>query len=1617
MNDSWGNGWCEEVGCWNYWNNGTACALDATCQWKNETFCEEARCWLFDFTNASTCENNTYGLTCDWEDPSWCYESYHHETCSQHDGNAKGCKDTGYCWWDPDGDGGNGTCDDPAGDWAIQWEEDQVNPGCWMFDYQYSDCKNVSGCSWNNATSECNGLEEAGVQCSSIKNRDMCDAVSVLDTCCVWKNSKCEADKGSTKCQENMQPPPEGATYCGDTNAYTSEAMCKKIMADPWYMPCKWDSFNTSDTSDDRCVFRSEDKFGGEAGGCAMITSKKDCDFAGCEWKAESYCNGTKSVPFGWCEEKTGSGSTTCAAACWACDSSSSCESNDNCEWNTTKSKCTISADEKKDSPKSACEQSAADCKWVADTSSGFTASGGLNGTKGWCYPKSQEGCAENCFKCYNNVSCVNYGSGAKDSCEWKNDICMPSQFDKEICFDGEDNDNDGMVDCEDNDCLKDSFCGAGFMSSCWKYETKSKCDTQGIADECIWISDPSTGSAWCGSKGEKCFQWDGNEGGCNNQTGICQWYPDPWGGFCDLNSSKKSACDKLKTQKMCTSNKDCGWTPSTNLYGGVCEARVLACEGKTKSACDSDDWCTWGVNPDTELTECMPICFSKNQNSQSTCGQNTNCEWMGGICDPADALGMKMEDCWKYDDDQSACSQTAACEWTEELFGGFCDLNKSVFKTCMGINLTACYGAPECKWNGDNATGWCDPKIFSCGWYQTEGECNADANSYGGCAWIDDSFGPGPGGPRCEPICFNETTNAGCDSHGDTCEMRYGFCEPKMAKQMFQGMDSPPVILAGDNCPEGTIPNRSDICGFGVKETPDNFAFGISVVSMVDSAICNGEKVVSSGQNPTVLASSGKGTNTTKFFVYLDTDGVKNNSCSVHSNSSNKGYEFFLSYVTKWVEGDSKETRNSMRCENGQWVIVDIMLTGWNKLMCAEIGGGMIAVDKGDLTKFPKLYKSDKNMRVFVATAGAGTGKTNPLDKAGPARYKKGTADFKFEDCMTPGVDMDGDGLKSENDPDCFLFKQQGFIRFEDCFAGTGDEDNDGLSNCDDPDCKYSPGCEDTGVNAQGYEDTDAPGLMWHEVEKFPDAAFIKYDSNEPANGTVRFYQNDSSCTNVNKTIYDIGILDKFIPKYKSWHDAPVDNFTWNSQRLNKSLNNGTAYYYKIKLCDPDNNCAESACLSFTTAKSDSKRNCPDCYQLFKFEGLGGLEIDTGAGFNSSGSCESGGFMVNYKESKDLSADIKMKPTDNTTNASIVFEGATLTGLSTTVTVDSGTYSGSDYDPLGYVGLNSSTFDNIAGKLRPKNCTLTIPKGQSSDNCSEVKYCKDPVNGVVDPGTCTPMAASSVTVINDTNAACVVKVPCEFSVYGVGGSVISSPTGGGGGGGGAKGELIKEIKAGETGIAKFDLADTIYISQIELTSTETVFNVKVGAEPVEKKPYATMPDPSGAVVSYLKLTKSDISNTQLKEATIKFVVPVSWLKEKNVAYDTVMLRRDVGKWEDLPTEFLTQDANYAYFSAVTPGLSYFVITGDEGSGYKEPEVKETIAPETEAPETPAVTEAPAPPETETPLAEKVVKALPTVEPEEEGGSSAIIIVGVMVVIAAAIVVVLKKRGNGGGEV
>ncbi|MBI2549089.1 PGF-pre-PGF domain-containing protein [Candidatus Woesearchaeota archaeon] len=169
--------------------------------------------------------------------------------------------------------------------------------------------------------------------------------------------------------------------------------------------------------------------------------------------------------------------------------------------------------------------------------------------------------------------------------------------------------------------------------------------------------------------------------------------------------------------------------------------------------------------------------------------------------------------------------------------------------------------------------------------------------------------------------------------------------------------------------------------------------------------------------------------------------------------------------------------------------------------------------------------------------------------------------------------------------------------------------------------------------------------------------------------------------------------------------------------------------------------------------------------------------------------------------------------------------------------------------------------------------------------------------------------------------------------------------TGGGGGGGGntqqntttsgtttlnTSGEKKWDSVTAEQ-LAIWTIKDVdIEVTQLEFTLLENKTNVSVKIAKLSSAPTTLLPS-ERVVYQYVEVTPSNIEEGQLTNAKIRFKVNLSWLSEKNILENDVLLLRYANDvWNELPTNKTGSDTSYVYYEAETPGFSYFAISGKE---------------------------------------------------------------------------------------
>ena len=129
----------------------------------------------------------------------------------------------------------------------------------------------------------------------------------------------------------------------------------------------------------------------------------------------------------------------------------------------------------------------------------------------------------------------------------------------------------------------------------------------------------------------------------------------------------------------------------------------------------------------------------------------------------------------------------------------------------------------------------------------------------------------------------------------------------------------------------------------------------------------------------------------------------------------------------------------------------------------------------------------------------------------------------------------------------------------------------------------------------------------------------------------------------------------------------------------------------------------------------------------------------------------------------------------------------------------------------------------------------------------------------------------------------------------------------------------------------KFIPNKDVGITMLVFVSKNRRTNVVISAEKYDDKPSGLNGTPAGAVYVFLEINKSNILDGDMDSISITFKVNKSWINESDIDPSSIALYRwfiDEGEWVKLDTKLTSEDSEYYYFSAETPGFSFFAIAG-----------------------------------------------------------------------------------------
>jgi len=1635
-----------DLDCWGYeiWNggNGSTGCNDAGCTWHNSTgWCYEEIKDFADFSNEGECLKSGWGL---WNG-SDCIEPTGGVTfvninpgCWIFDNLAANCSAVKGCSYnttttecnglDTGMECGNITdktmCEKlPMLSTCCKWKAGRCtttyDTKCWdqmaappegadhCMDYNAIDsptlCNQIASdpwympCKWNNVSGQCGFKDDMVSDIKDITTKKNCEFLGG-----VWKTETICNDMGtSDNASDDLPASNSWCEFSAGASLYGCDVSC---------FACNTSTTCTA-SKKGYCIWNA-DAAHPQGGYCDIPDDMElngDCDkscgsceyYSAGDYTPQKACRGSKAQ----CKWDNATDSCIlkkekgCVEDCFSCSDKNICTlkgggSQGTCKWDDINGMC---------KPANFAGEICFDM--IDNDQNGMT---DCDDTACMFDPFCGGGDMSQCWMYYDNTTCTaNNCSWFQDSwtqmymCGMKGENCWAHENDPTGC--------DTDANCQ---WFSDSYCEINHTKAdkCFNYNTKTNCQAN---TNCKWDSDPfSPQGGWCDLAIFEC-EWNStlqqSKTNCESKS-YCVWNTDTWTnqGRCEPRCFARDNTDSptYTTQTSC----------NNAIAGGLCEWSMGWCEpnsttlGSFKGGdcaqydsdmaqCEQQPGCAWftdmfmggpmvGGGP-MESSDCevrhdidcsmyrnVTSCNSSNRNmTPEASGETGNaCRWMnegtwswcepvGMHCGPMHAPFCVDGTCHPSPQVNNAtCSADPFCEVYTDPYMNYQTICRPVCRNGT-LNISTCQQAGDgqtCNWMGTGGGGTCD-------WAYCDASCS------------DCSGGPGPTcADDCEDKCSGCSDDFGNDTWetGDEMGMFGGWCDPIGMKMIFQDMETgKPHEIASDMCGETGLQEWADACFLGIKEMPGDYGFGIGLNSMTYAAACNDETLWD--------GSTGSGRKATKGYVYLDSDGNTSNNCDSSDNAQH-GFEF--KFIAEWVWSNSglSQTLTSKRCLNGSWAASKISLGTHTKKMCKELQGMTITVNKATLQGFPKLFKPQYPMRIYATTANETATDSSPVDTIGPGYYEAGAIDFKMEDCDAIGnIDIDGDGFYAYEDPDCkhiYMSEDKGFKTFEDCTTPY-DDDADGYTNCDDSECADEVICG--GTLEVDSTDRTPPDIKQTSVDTFLRKTVVNYRTDERANGTLSFYYNDSTCSNLNATIRDKGLWDAnndLRTKYKFKHVAFIDNST-QPDNLGYSLNNGTAYYYKIKVCDISGNCKVSGCSNFTTrtkaSESTIKVSDPDTGQSW--------EMDKGTGsFATQGggcACRSNSTFGEGVNPEDV-PEIGLKTTRTGSggqNMTLEIGGvSTSSDVVSNVDVDTGTATGpngtaqKDYfwmNETGWAGDNG-----LYTQGAPDNITMIF-----HGNDTNLWDCEDIQNGVLT--NCTNITSYATRNYNDTTNETTWVIPdpsADLWSYILGSTpappgdgdddddTTTTTGGGGGGGGGVATDATGESKTQKwmtmfAADTKMSISKTaIAFNSITMSINKKLLNVEVTVRQLNSKPEAiTLPE--NTVYQYIEILKSVVKDEDIDEVKVEAKVEKTWIVNNSIDEDTVVINRwSENKWNALKTRKTSADDTYIYYETTSPGLSYFAITAKKIAVIEEIPVEEetNVTEEEEMPITGRVVEA-----------------------------------------------------------
>ncbi|MFH1849113.1 MAG: PGF-pre-PGF domain-containing protein [archaeon] len=117
-----------------------------------------------------------------------------------------------------------------------------------------------------------------------------------------------------------------------------------------------------------------------------------------------------------------------------------------------------------------------------------------------------------------------------------------------------------------------------------------------------------------------------------------------------------------------------------------------------------------------------------------------------------------------------------------------------------------------------------------------------------------------------------------------------------------------------------------------------------------------------------------------------------------------------------------------------------------------------------------------------------------------------------------------------------------------------------------------------------------------------------------------------------------------------------------------------------------------------------------------------------------------------------------------------------------------------------------------------------------------------------------------------------------------------------------------------------------IPLTRLTITTNTPLTGASITVKELKAAP-STSQRLSGTIYKYIEIDKGAFINLVVDSVVMEFKVPKTWMTDNGVSEGNVVLyRHESNVWTQLPTEKVSGDADYVYYRAASPGLSYFAV-------------------------------------------------------------------------------------------